>query len=105
MSSSLLEAMSCGLPVVVTRVGGNRELVDWGSSPDGIPVSQYKIGDSGILVNPEDSKGLAGALSKLLNDEILRDQLGKKARSHICNRFSQEKIVNDYVTLFSRLVT
>ena len=105
MSSSLLEAMSCGLPVVVTRVGGNRELVDWGSLPGEIPVSQFKIADSGILVNPADSKGLAGALSKLLDDEILRDQLGKKARSHICNRFSQGKIVNDYVTLFSRLGT
>jgi glycosyltransferase involved in cell wall biosynthesis len=105
MSSSLLEAMSCGLPVVVTTVGGNREIVDCGSASDEIPVSQYKIADCGILVNPEDSKGLANALSKLLDDDTLRDQLGERARSHICSRFSQERIVDDYVTLFSQLVS
>jgi glycosyltransferase involved in cell wall biosynthesis len=103
MSSSLLEAMSCGLPVVVTTVGGNREMVDWGSSAEGIPLSKYKICDSGILVNPEDSKGLAEALTKLMGDGALRDQLGKKARNHICSRFSQEHIINGYVTLFSQL--
>jgi len=105
MSSSLLEAMSCGLPVVVTTVGGNREMVDWGSAPEAIPVSQYKIADCGILVNPEDSRGLAGALSKLLEDTTLVNQLGERARTHMCSRYSQENIVNDYLTLFSRLVS
>jgi glycosyltransferase involved in cell wall biosynthesis len=105
MSSSLLEAMSCGLPVVVTAIGGNREMVEWGSDPNGIPVCQFKIADCGILVNPEDSKGLAGALSKLLDDSTLRKQLGEKARKLIVSRFSQERMVNDYLTLFSQLVT
>ena len=104
MSSSLLEAMSCGLPVVVTAVGGNREIVEWGSEGKKIPGSQFKIADCGILVNPEDSKGLAEALSKLLDDGTLRSQLGERAREHIVSRFSQEQIVNNYVTLFSRLV-
>jgi glycosyltransferase involved in cell wall biosynthesis len=104
MSSSLLEAMSCGLPVVVTTVGGNREMVDWGSAPETIPISQYQIADCGILVNPEDSRGLAGALSKLLEDTALVNQLGERARKYICSRYSQEKIVNDYLTLFSRLL-
>jgi len=105
MSSALLEAMSCGLPVVVTWVGGNREMVDLGAAPDEIPVSQFKVADCGVLVNPKDSRGLAGALEKLLDDHTLRDQLGKRARDHICSRFSLETIVNDYVALFSRLAS
>jgi glycosyltransferase involved in cell wall biosynthesis len=105
MSSSLLEAMSCGLPVVVTSVGGNREIVEWDSEGNEIPESQFKIADCGILVNPEDSKGLAEALSKLLDDSILRNQLGEKAREHIVSRFSQQQMVNSYVTLFSQLVS
>ena len=103
MSSSLLEAMSCGLPVIVTAVGGNREMVDPGSRVDGIALSGYRIADCGILVNPEDSRGLAGALAKLLDDETLRDRLGERARKHICGRFSQEQIVEGYLALFSRL--
>ena len=105
MSSSLLEAMSCGLPVVVTAVGGNREMVERSSGEEAIPVSQFKIADCGILVNPEDSRGLAGALSKLLDDSTLRNRLGEMARKHIVSRFSQEQIVNDYITLFSQLDT
>ena len=103
MSSSLLEALSCGLPVVVSTAGGNRELVDWGSTGEAIPVSQYTVADCGILVNPKDSRGLAGALSKLLEDDTLVHQLGENARRHVRGSFSHEKTVNDYLTLFSRL--
>jgi len=105
MSSSLIEAMSCGLPVVVTAVGGNREMVEGGAGPpDEIPVSQFKIADCGILVNPEDSKGMAGALSKLLDDSTLRNQLGERARKQIVSRFSQEQMVSNYVALFTQLI-
>ncbi|MDX1779308.1 MAG: glycosyltransferase, partial [Thermodesulfobacteriota bacterium] len=91
-------------PVVVTAVGGNREIVEWGSERKEIPGAQFKIADCGILVNPDDSKGLAEALSKLLEDSTLRNQLGERAREHIVSRFSQEQMVNNYVTLFSGLV-
>ncbi len=104
MSSSLLEAMSCGLPVVVTAVGGNREMVEGVAGPDEIPVSQFKIADCGILVNPEDSKGMAGALSKILDDSTLRNQLGERARKQIVSRFSQEQMVSNYVALFTQLI-
>jgi glycosyltransferase involved in cell wall biosynthesis len=105
MSSSLLEAMSCGLPVVVTAVGGNSEVVVRSSGEQAIQMSQFKIADCGILVNPEDCKGLAGALSKLLDDSPLRNRLGERAREKIVSRFSQEQMVNAYVTLFTQLAT
>jgi len=60
-----LEALSCGLPVVATRVGGNPELV--------------RHGENGLLVEPGDSDSLAAGLLALLTDTTLRERLAEGA--------------------------
>jgi glycosyltransferase involved in cell wall biosynthesis len=60
---AVLEAMLCGLPIVVTRTGGLPELV-----VDGI---------NGIVVEPENVKDLARAISTLLNNPELRKKMGE----------------------------
>ena len=102
MPLSLLEAMSCGLPVIATLVGGNAEVLD--SSAGNKIVSHYHIGEYGILVNPRDVTSLAEALLRLLNDEELSKQLGKKARNLIEEKFSQENIINEYIDLYYSLL-
>ena len=102
MPLSLLEAMSCGLPVIATLVGGNAEVLD--SSAGNKIVSHYHIGEYGILVNPRDVNSLAEALLRLLNDEELSKQLGKKARNLIEEKFSQENIINEYIDLYYSLL-
>ena len=52
LPNAVLEYMAAGLPVIVSRVGGNVELVE-----DGV---------TGLLVPPEDSAALSAALLKLL---------------------------------------
>jgi teichuronic acid biosynthesis glycosyltransferase TuaC len=59
----ILEALSCGLPVVASDVGGIPELVDE---------------KCGILVHPQDPAGLANALSIALNRSWDRDQISKR---------------------------
>jgi glycosyltransferase involved in cell wall biosynthesis len=59
----VLEALSCGLPVVATDVGGIPELVDE---------------KCGILIHPQDPVALANALSIALNRFWDRDQISKK---------------------------
>lgn len=103
MSSSLLEAMSCGLPVIATLVGGNADLVDSNLETGKTIESHYHIGKNGILVSPEDIEGLSEAILKLLKDEELSNQLGRNARKLVENRFSQESIVNAYVNLYCNL--
>jgi colanic acid/amylovoran biosynthesis glycosyltransferase len=66
---AMMEAMARGLPVVSTRLTGIPELV--------------RDGENGLLVDPEDAEGLAGALARLLVDGGLRRRLGARARETV----------------------
>lgn len=69
LPTTLLEAMSCGLPVVATDVDGTSEAVI--------------DGETGYLVPPKNSKKLAGAILRLLADEELMKRMGEKAINRI----------------------
>lgn len=73
-SVTLLEAMSSSLPVVATRVGGNPELIEDGTS--------------GLLVPSDDDTALAAAFGRLAGDAGLRNTLGTAARAEVERRFS-----------------
>jgi glycosyltransferase involved in cell wall biosynthesis len=60
-SASLIEAMSCGLPVVVTKIPGNEEWVDHGKN--------------GLLFPPRDSRALAEDIVSILRNENLRSMM------------------------------
>lgn len=76
---ALLEAMSVGLPAVVTRVGGMPEAVDGGRA--------------GLLVEPRDVPGLATALLPLLRNPEERQRLGQAARARAMAEYSVERMV------------
>ena len=79
---AVLEAMSCGLPVVASDAGGLKEIV-----LDGV---------NGRLVHAGDEKALAGALTELLSDAALAERLGREARRSVENRFSLQRMVRRY---------
>jgi glycosyltransferase involved in cell wall biosynthesis len=56
-SASLMEALGCGLPVVVTNISANQEWI--------------KDGENGFLVPPCDSEALARSIIQLLRDAEL----------------------------------
>lgn len=77
MPVSLIEAMSAGIPVVASSVGGIPEAVVDGAS--------------GCLVGAGDRKSLQRALAKLLTDRALAARMGEAARQSAFARFSAEK--------------
>jgi len=78
---SLLEAMSCGLPIISTKVGGIPELIKK---------------DNGILVKPGNVNSLSNAMIKILKNERLREIIIKnnlkKAREHDWKIISREYV-------------
>jgi len=77
-----LEAMSCGRPVVVTRVGGLQCLVE-----DGV---------QGFVVPPGDANALKQAVSRLLDDRALRERMGRAARERVEERYGWDTIFDRY---------
>lgn len=84
----VLEAMSHGVPVVASRVGG-------------IPEA---IGDAaGLLVTPGDVQGLAGALAQLMCDEALSQQLGAAGMARARRLYSIEAVLDALGALYASL--
>jgi glycosyltransferase involved in cell wall biosynthesis len=89
MPISAIEAMAAARPVVLTRVGGNSELVE--------------PGKSGLLVPPGDVEALAEALLSLLQDEPRRWAMGRSARARVQRLFNVEAFTQAYENLYELL--
>jgi len=89
MPNAILEAYAAGRPVVATSAGGSSEAVDHERS--------------GILVPPHNAEALASAVVRVLRDEPLRRRLGRAGRAWARERFSIERVVGRYETLYERL--
>lgn len=81
-----MEAMSAGLPVIASDVGGI----------PGIITDQVE----GLLVNPEDTEALANAIEKLAEDTALRKKLAANGRNRAEKDFRVEKMLSAYETLY-----
>jgi len=91
VSLTILEAMAAGLPVVATSVGGTPEVVVDGST--------------GRLVPARAPAALSAALLALAGDEGLRRQWGAAGRSRVESAFTIERMTDDYVRVYDRLLT
>ncbi len=82
----LIEAMSCGVPVVASDVGGIPSLV--------------RDGVDGYVVPNGDVRELAARLRQLLSDKTLREQMGNAARTRAHKEYSEAH----YATAFTRMI-
>lgn len=78
---AVLEAMTAGLPVVASDVGGLREIV--------------RHEDTGLLVPPRQPQTLAHSLARLLADPDWARAMGDRAREQVRTHFSLERLARE----------
>jgi glycosyltransferase involved in cell wall biosynthesis len=89
-SNAILEGMAAGLPMVVTRVGGNSEAVI--------------DGQTGLVVPAHDAQRLSAAIIKLANDPVLRANYGDAGRKRVAQAFGVDRFVESHRKLYRALV-
>jgi glycosyltransferase involved in cell wall biosynthesis len=92
LSLALLEAMACGLPVIATDVGGNREVVHHRETGWLVPGGDERLADR-----------LAEALRILLNDDPLRARLAGAGRNLVERSYSLASVVDHLHELYLAL--
>ena len=87
---AVLEAASCGVPALVTNIGGLPEVVD-----DGV---------TGIIAPPDDVETMADMGIKLLKDENLLNKMKKASRERAVKEFDGEDIVALYEDYYKKIL-
>jgi glycosyltransferase involved in cell wall biosynthesis len=80
--------MACGLPAVATDVGD----------------AKFIIGDTGLVVPPQDPAALAAAIRQLAGESArARAERGSRARARIAENFTLDHAIQCYVELYASL--
>jgi glycosyltransferase involved in cell wall biosynthesis len=88
--SKMLEFMSCARPVILGVEGQAREILE--------------EAQAGICIEPGNPSELAQAVSRLAEDDQLRETLGRNGRRHILQHFSRRQTAMAYLEVLSALM-
>lgn len=91
ISNSIMEYMALGKPVIATDGGGTNEIIE-----------DQK---TGFLVKPSDPVELAEKISILLQDQMLRSEMGKRGEARIHEAFSIGTMTEKYLTACKKLLS
>ncbi len=89
MPNVLLEAASCQLPIISTNVGGIPEIIE--------------DGETGFLIDANNSEELTNKIRILRNNKELRQKLGNNARKFIITNFSYEIVIQKLIKIYNSL--
>ena len=87
LSFAILEAMSQGLPVIATEVGGNPDIINSNTN-------------CGVLVKYNDTEALAQAMQTLMEDNLLYEKYSSNATKAVRDTFNIEKTVESTYQLY-----
>jgi glycosyltransferase involved in cell wall biosynthesis len=89
LGTSLLDAMSCHIPVVATKTGGIPEIV----------INGY----NGLLAPIKNAQALADCLIKITENPVLRRRLTYRASEHIYN-FTKQKMALQTLSIYQQVI-
>ncbi|NAS23584.1 glycosyltransferase [Herbidospora sp. NEAU-GS84] len=84
----VLEAMACGVPVIASAVGGQKDTV----------VNEV----TGLLVPPRRPTAVAGAVRRLLDDPLQRDSFGIAGADRASTRYGWDRVARDTVHAYAQ---
>ena len=80
---AIVEAMSCELPVIATKIDGFSEVM--------------RDNETGLMIDKEDFKAISNALNYMYTNEDKRNEFGKNARKRVLNNFDWKNNVNTMI--------
>jgi glycosyltransferase involved in cell wall biosynthesis len=87
----LVEAMACGKPVIASNLPGVRSVVI--------------DGQDGLLIEPRDVDGLAEKVRELLGNRRLREEMGKRGRSKVEQKYAWPRIIPRLVEVYESVLS
>lgn len=90
LPNALIEAMSCGLPCVATRVSGSEDLI------------QDQV--NGLLVENEQPAEMAQALRRIIEDMELARRLGEEARNTIVRNYELAHVTRQTIEFYQHIL-
>ena len=88
---SILEAAACEVPAITSDVGGLPEV--------------NKHNETGLVISPKSPGELAKAIKKLVNNNNLRERMGKKARQRVIQEFNWEANIQKMISVYNDIVS
>ena len=85
MSNTVLEAMASGLPIITTRTGGTKELIN----------------GNGIIIEKQYPMDISNAVIELLKKNRIRETYGKKSRQ-LAMKLSWKNVAKEYFKLYKK---
>jgi len=95
---TLIEAMANARPVVATSVGGVVDLLG-----EVVEDGPYQVCLRGISVDAGDAEAFVSALSRIIRDRSLRQELGDRGLEFVEVNYSKERLFEDIKNLYSEL--
>jgi glycosyltransferase involved in cell wall biosynthesis len=90
LSTTMLESLSYGIPVISTNVGAAKDII--------------QNGFNGILVPTKDSKAISESIRHLYEDKKMRAWMGVNAKKAIIDSYGWDKIIPKLEKLYQELL-